>query len=573
MRSRGAVLATSALVIALTASACGSSGSGGSSNTSGGKAASNGKVSGLPEQDINPQPVSALKQGGTLIYSLDEYPTQWNYGEVDGTEASINSVMGAIMPLPMISDAKANVTANPDYLKSISETSTNPQTITAELNPAAKWSDGTPITEADYAANFKACNGQQKGFQCTSTTGLDQVKSVSEGSNGKYSLVVVFKKPFADWKSLFSSYLYPAHYVSTAKLFNTGYLNNIPVTGGPFGNPKFDKSNQTITVTPSSNWWGNKPLLSRIIFKALDSTAANQAYLNGEIDYDFDVAVDPQDYKQIKKATNGHVTLAAGPDYRQITVSSVHGFMSDEKVRQAVAMGINREALIKSDLNGIPYPATPLDNHFFMNTQEGYQNNAGQYGTYNPSAAKSLLESDGFKLDSSGYYAKNGQEINLDFMIPSGIVSSRDEGELTQQMLKQVGIKVHINAVPVNKWSTDYLVPGKFDLAPFSWLGTPFPISSSVSIYSSPKSNGAQNFTGTSNAQVDSLLQQAIKETDPAKAVSLTNQADKLLYQEVHTITLFQRPQMCGVTNGLANIGSFGFATPDFTKIGYMKNS
>ena len=39
----------------------------------------------------------------------------------------------------------------------------------------------------------------------------------------------------------------------------------------------------------------------------------------------------------------------------------------------------------------------------------------------------------------------------------------------------------------------------------------------------------------------------------------------------MHTFTLFQRPQMCGVKNGLANLGSFGFATIDYTKIGYMK--
>ena len=74
----------------------------------------------------------------------------------------------------------------------------------------------------------------------------------------------------------------------------------------------------------------------------------------------------------------------------------------------------------------------------------------------------------------------------------------------------------------------------------------------------------------TSNP-IDSLIKQAVSETDTAKAVQLANQADKLLFTEVHTLTLFQRPQMCGVTNGLANLGSFGFANIDYTKIGYMK--
>jgi peptide/nickel transport system substrate-binding protein len=562
------------LAIAIGAGACGSSSSGGTSN--GSKATTNdkGQTAGLTVQDINPQPVSALKQGGTVKWSLDQYSTQWNAAQIDGPESSTFNVLSSIMPTPMVSQADASVVADPDYITSISQTSTSPQTITAKLNPTAHWSDGTSITEADYAANLTACDGTpaHKGYQCASNTGSDQIKSVSTNNGDKFSVVLVFAKPFTDWKALFDTYFYPAHYMSTAALFNSGYLNKIPVTGGPFGDPQFNKSAQTITVTPDANWWGNKPLLDKIVFETLSSTAANQAYVNGEINYDYDVAVDPDDYKTISKAQDGHVSLAAGPDYRQITVSSVHGFMTDEKVRQAVEMGINRDLLIKADLNHIPWPTVPLDNHFYMNSQAGYQDNTGDLGKYNTAGAEQLLQSDGFTKDSSGYYAKDGKEIDLDFMIPDGIVSSQNEGELTQEMLKQIGIKVHINAVPINSWSNKYLTPGKFDLAPFSWLGTPFPISSALSIYSSPKDGGGQNFTGTANPAVDKLLKQAVGEPDPATATSLTNQADALLYQEVHTITLFQRPQMSGVTNGLANLGSAGFASVDYTKIGYMKD-
>jgi peptide/nickel transport system substrate-binding protein len=323
-------------------------------------------------------------------------------------------------------------------------------------------------------------------------------------------------------------------------------------------------------VTPDPKWWGAKPLLDKIVFKTLSSTAANQAYVNGELDYDFDVAVDPTDYKQVNGATGGHTTLAAGPDYRQFTFNGTHGFMTDEKVRQAVMLGTSRDALIHSDLNGIPWPTIPLNNHFFMNTQSGYQDNSGDLGTYDAAKAKQMLTDDGF-TQSGDYMTKGGKPIDLSFLVPAGIQSSKNEGELFQSMMKQIGVKVDIHTVPINDWSDKYLTKGAFDVAPFSWLGTPFPISSSVSIYSSPKAGGGQNFTGIANPAIDKLLKQAIGETDPAKAVALTNQADKLLFSEVHTLTLFQRPQMCGVTNGLANLGSFGFATIDYTKIGYMK--
>jgi peptide/nickel transport system substrate-binding protein len=400
-------------------------------------------------------------------------------------------------------------------------------------------------------------------------TGYDQIKSVSEGDSGKFSVVVVFAKPFSDWKAIFNNYLYPAKYNSDPDLFNTGYLNDIPATAGPFGDPKFNKSAQTVTVTPSSNWWGNKPMLDKIVFKAEESTAANQAYVNGEIDYDFDVAVDPADYDQINKAQNGHITLAAGPDYRQFTFNGTHGFMTDEKVRQAIETGIDREALIASDLGPIPWPHVPLDNHFFMNTQVGYTDNTGALGTYSVANATKILTDDGF-TKSGDFFSKGGKELDISFTIPAGIQSSKNEGKLFIAMMKQIGINASIKTVPSNDYFDKYIIPGAFQVAPFSWLGTAFPISSSKAIYASPKKGGGQNFTGVANPAADALINQAISSPDDQHAIDLTNQADKLLYQQVHTLTIFQRPQICGVTNGLANLGSFGFATPDYTKMGYL---
>jgi peptide/nickel transport system substrate-binding protein len=583
--TRSVALTAAALMAALGVAACSSSGNGGGGGGTGGTGSntgapapstptsapttnSNGGTGGLVEQDINPQPVSALKQGGTLVWGLDQFSTQWNYNQTDGPESSTANVINALMPQPFVADAKGQVNPDPDYVTSATQTKASPQTIELKLNPKAKWSDGSPITEADYAAQWKALNGKTKAYQIASSTGYDQIASVSQGSN-KYDVIVKFAKPFVDWKALFTP-LYPAKYNNDPNQFNKGYLNAIPVTAGPFGSPKFDKSAKTVTITPNSNWWGAKPLLDKIVFKAEESTAANQAFVNGEIDYDFDVAVDPADYKQVKSASNGHVTLAAGPDYRQFTFNGTHGFMTDEKVRQAIMLGTNRDALIKSDLTDIPWPTIPLDNHFYMNSQAGYQDNTGDLGTYDADKAKQMLTDDGFSM-SNGYFAKGGKPLEIGFTIPSGIASSKNEGELFQAMMQVIGVKVDIKTVPSDDFFDKYIIPGNFDVSPFSWLGTPFPISSSLAIYKSPKAGGGQNFTGVANAKVDQLLSQAVSETDQAKATSLVQQADKLLYQQVHTVTLFQRPQMCGVKNGLANLGSFGFASIDYTKIGYTK--
>jgi peptide/nickel transport system substrate-binding protein len=581
VRTRGVALVSAALMATLGVAACSSSSGGGGGGTgtgtgTGGAPApapstnSSGGTSGLVAQDINPQPVSALKQGGTLIWGIDQYSTQWNYNQVDGPESSTSNVMNSLMPQPFVSDAKAVVTPDPDYVTSAQVTSDKPQTVEIKLNPKAVWSDGKPITEADYAAQWKALNGKTKAYQIASSTGYDQISSVTQGKGGKFDVIVKFATPFTDWKSLFSP-LYPAAYNSDPTKFNKGYLNAIPVTAGPFANPQFDKSAKTVTVTPNPKWWGNKPLLDKIVFRAEAATALNQAYINGEIDYDFDVTVDPTDYKQVKSASNGHVTLAAGPDFRQFTINGGRGFLKDVKVRQALMVGTDRTAIIKSDLTGIPWPDVPLDNHFFMNSQAGYQDNMGDLGTYDANKAKSLLTSAGFTMGSDGYMTKGGKTLEIQFVIPAGYQSSKNEGELFQAMMKPVGVKVDIKTVPSDDLFDKWIIPGNYDVAPFSWLGTPFPISSGVAIWKSPKNGGGQNFTGIANPQIDQLLSKAVATPDQSQATALVQQADKLLYQEGHTFTLFQRPQMCGVKNGLANLGSFGFATIDYTKIGYEK--
>jgi peptide/nickel transport system substrate-binding protein len=66
-------------------------------------------------------------------------------------------------------------------------------------------------------------------------------------------------------------------------------------------------------------------------------------------------------------------------------------------------------------------------------------------------------------------------------------------------------------------------------------------------------------------------MNQAIAELDKTKAYDLINQADALIWDNVHSLTLYQRPQIWGIKQGLANIGSYGFKTPVYQDIGFVK--
>ena len=149
-------------------------------------------------------------------------------------------------------------------------------------------------------------------------------------------------------------------------------------------------------------------------------------------------------------------------------------------------MSINRNAINKADLTGLPWPAETMDNHFLVNTQAGYKDNAGTVGQYDPEKAKQMLDAAGWKQGSGGFRTKGGKTLDLRFVIPSASPATKQEGELTQAMLKDVGVKLDVHTVPSDDFFDKYVIPGNFDITPFSWLGTPFPISSAQSIYANP---------------------------------------------------------------------------------------
>src|SRR5207302_1815054 len=107
---------------------------------------------------------------------------------------------------------------------------------------------------------------------------------------------------------------------STPEHFDKDYLNQIPVTAGPFKLESINKSTQTVTVTRDPNWWGNKPHLDKIIFKTYEGTAEDQAFANGEIDYDTSIANVASEYKLASSSTTGKVHISTGPLQRQFTL-------------------------------------------------------------------------------------------------------------------------------------------------------------------------------------------------------------------------------------------------------------
>ncbi|MFF3008098.1 ABC transporter family substrate-binding protein [Kitasatospora sp. NPDC057940] len=566
LQHRTALLAgLTALSLSLTLCSCASG--------QGGAAADGPSATGAPKLtsiDVNPRERSQLRQGGTLHMAIAQFSRQWSPIQTDGSESSTISVSKPLLPTFFRSDAAGTQTVNPAYLQDAhAELRDGRQVVVWTLNPKAHWSDGTPITWRDLEANWRALNGKDPAYRPASNTGFEQVSSVERGKDD-FQAVMTFDRPFSEWQSMFNGAanapLLPASRLATPELFNSAYLDAIPVTAGPFKVERMDRAAQTITLVADPAWWGDKPLLDRIVFHAMLPNAMAPAFAKGEIDL-FNNGPDVAGYQTIKSTKGAAVRRAGGPDFRQLTLNARTPALSDATVRQAVFQAINRDAVIRSDLNGLDWPAAPLNNHLLVANQNAYRDNSLGLSRYDPAEAARKLDAAGWRLDGD-VRKRNGRELNLRMVIPAGVTQAQSEADSATRTLKDIGIKVTTVTSAANEFFDKYVNRGDFDITAYSLLGTPFPASGNRADF---VQNGGTNHVGAGSPAVDAALDRAAAAPDAATASEAINQADGELWKVAGVLPLYQRPQLYGARANLANIGAQGLSDIVWENVGFER--
>lgn len=559
--SRSICVAAAAVSAALVMAGCGSSDDSGGDHKK-------GKPPAVDAQGLNTQPVSKVRQGGRLKLSVQKWVHQYNFYQVDGTDGDAVGILEQVEPVLMPRDGKGVPHPDPNFLISAQVTSTSPQVVTYKLNPKAKWSNGKQLSYRDFATLWKDLNGSDDRYLVADSTGYDRISKVARGADDQ-EVKVTFSKPYADWQRLFRPLL-PADGIDTPEKFNKGWIEKIPITGSSWKIKSFDKTAQTVSTVPDPNWWGPKPKLDSITYRALAQPADTEAYLNKEIDYA--PAILPEDYQRLSKAAGTDIRRGARWDEVHLTLGT-RGPLKDLKVRQALDLAIDRKGIVAAFAKDLDFPVQTLDNHFFMPNQQGYKANAGKWGTFDLAGAKRLLDAAGWKDNGDGKpRTKGGKELTLTYVISAGSTSSAlDQAQIVQQQLGQAGFKVSIQKVPDADFSDKYLDRGQFDLVSFRNVDYVFP----SQLYSTFRQPGDKqtylNFGAIGSPEIDDLLTRAAESTDVAKSHDLYNQADVKIWAEVHSIELYQRPQIYAVRSGLANFGAAGLGDWNFLTMGWQK--
>jgi peptide/nickel transport system substrate-binding protein len=548
-----------AVVVALTASACGSGGNSGSAPPP--------KVA-AGQSDMNPVDPALLQDGGELKWPVIDFPAQFNELQGDATSGDIPPITRSIMPTPVRKQPDASFAADPDYVESFELVSKDPQQVHYKLNRKAHWSDGTPITWADYKSQCQAMNGKNPAFVVLFTSGYANISDITRGADD-YDFTVTYSPKYAEWAGVFEA-LYPKATTSDPETFNKGWADAPKVTGNAFKIGEINPTTKTVIVTRDDTWWGNRPKLDRIIFRNLSTTggtASMDALANGGLDFS-GTAGNLDAFKRAQSIPGVKLRNATLPNMRWFVFNgSGNSPLADPEVRKAIARGVDVASIAKAEVGQMIPDAKPLGNHIFVEGFPGYQDNSAGYG-FDPEAAKKRLDELGWTLDGQ-FRKKEGRQLTIRDVVPVDNKASDEEAVLVQHQLAAIGVEVKIDQVPNSGFFDKQLIPGNFEVTHFAQMDA----TAMVTVLPSFDLSGQteQNFGRIGNEKINGLLKQAAQELDDTKRYQLLNEVDKEVWNLGYGLPLYRRPSIVAAREKLANYGNPGLSTPDYTKIGWMK--
>lgn len=477
--------------------------------------------------------------GGTMVIGITGDVDSFNplFGEdVNAQEISHLLLLG-LADLNDKSDFEPELAeswqSSEDYLK-----------LTFNLRKNLYWSDGIPITAEDVKFTWDLLKNPElasprQGY-------VEYVKNVSILDS--HTVVFEFTEAYPAQIFDVAGEILPKHIFKDvkAKDIRNHEFSRMPLSSGPF---KLNKwvSQQYIELVPNEKYFGEKPLLDKVIFKIVpDATNLLLQLESGKID--MMTGIPPAEVERLKEKNQDiEMHQVSGRVYYYIGYNALNSLFENTNIRTSLTMAIDRDKIIESLLYGFGNkclgPLPPI--------VEWAYNEEVQEISYDPGAATKILGNQGWKdSDNDGWIDKNGKNFEFTLTTPSGNQIKADLAVIVQAQLKQIGIKVNIKTL---EWNTflDQLQKKDFD-ACVGALSSSFYIDPTPVFHST--ATNLFNSISYANPKVDELIEEGRVEMDRHKAAKIWKKFQQEVYNDQPFTFLFWRNKVAGVNKKFKNV-------------------
>ena len=448
---------------------------------------------------------------------------------------------------------EALIDRDPDTLQIVGvladkwEVSPDGLVITFHLNPAATFSDGTPVTADDVVFTYQTITNPE--IDCRSTASYFEYCKGCEKVDDR-TVRFTWKKPYFLSLEYSGIIVLPKHVYqfTDPKKFND--INDLLVGSGPYTFTKGDwKTGQHIILERNQKYWGNPPALDRVVYQfILEDQPAVQALLAGELDF---LAVLPEWFVKLrerKEVTDRFQFLRYSTyrnGYSYIGWNNARPPFNDARVRLAMTHLVWREQILKyldhdvgSVATGPFWPQSPQDDKCI------------KPWPYDREAARRLLKEAGWEDRNGDGWLENaeGKRFEFEFTAPGSDQNTRDLVRILKEEFRRAGIDMQVRFC---EWSifTVKLDNRDFDVVVLGWGGGNVEEDPYQVFHSSQIADRGSNFTSFRSPEADRLIELARQTLGESKRMDLWHQFHRLLHREQPYTFLFDRESLRLVSN------------------------
>jgi len=419
----------------------------------------------------------------------------------------------------------------------------DPLTYIFHLHRGVTFHDGRPLTSRDVKWTFDSLlDGKIRSTKSAAYRFVDHIDAPNE-----FTVVFRLKEPNATLLWNLSE--------GAIGIVPYGMLEEItrnPMGSGPF---KFVSAEQDkeIVVERNNNYWGAKARLARVRFTVVpDATTRALELRKGSADAAIN-ALTSDTIVALERQSNLQVERAPGTVLSYLAFNLRDRTLQDVRVRQAIAYAIDRGPLLEYIWRGFAQPARSV----LPPQSWAYDPNVTAY-PHNPEKAREML-------DAAGYRARDGIRFHLT-MKTSTEESTRLLAAVLQQQLRDVGIALDIRTFEFATFFAD-VTSGAFQVYSLRWIGgNQDPDIFELCFHSNRFPPKGANRGFYSNPRIDSLIDEARRQTDQNVRKRLYAEVQEVLAQDVPYIDLWYFDNVLVHTRRVRNVTLNPSGNYDFLK-------
>ncbi|MEG0565155.1 MAG: peptide ABC transporter substrate-binding protein [Hungatella sp.] len=415
---------------------------------------------------------------------------------------------------------------------------------TFHLREGLKWSDGSPLTAADFVYAIQRVLTPATGGQYVDMV-TTYVKNAEEYYAGKSTaedlgvqaiddktLEITLVQPTAFFIDILSMWVYSPIQKATVEANGDSWTAKADtyICNGPFKITEMNMGESMVLVKNENYWDAANVTMDKVTLRyILDTSTALTAYESGEVDGIRDIP--SSDFARLKAENAGIQTRSSyGTVYYNINCTKEP--YNNPLVRKALNLAIDRQSIID---NVVQVDAEPAYNF----TAPGYavdgvdvtegRSNRGLSPTADVEAAQAALKEAGYP---------NGEGFpTLKLSFYSNDTVKKVVEAMAEMLETNLNIKVEVTS---NDWAIFYedVQKGDYEVAAMGWSADYMHPMSFLPLLVTGDSN---NHSFYSNPEYDALVTQVMAETDRSKAVPLIQKAEDLAMDDYPFINLYYK--------------------------------